>query len=265
MRLEIIIPAYNCRRTLDRTLSSLGAQTDNDFSVHIIDDCSTESYNDIIDRHKNLNIRVTRNSTNMGCGMSRQVGIDMTDADYIAFLDSDDMLMPYTVETWKCAVNASSEVDMFHSHFFEQKHSSGVSNIRLLKNGFPWCHGKLYKVSFIRHWNIRNLPEIKCSDDNYFNSICAELGNIAAIPIPMYLWADNPDSITRKSDGSFNREAAGDFVHAMRLVVKFIKSKGINKFKYMDNTINNIRMIIDTVDSDVKHEFHLLLNEINGR
>lgn len=125
MNIEIIIPAYNCRKTLSRTLSSLGAQTDSAFSVHVIDDSSSEDFRDILDRHDELNLRITRNPVNMGCGMSRQVGIDATEADYIAFLDADDMLMPYTVETWKNAAETAPDVDIFHSYFFEQTDLNG--------------------------------------------------------------------------------------------------------------------------------------------
>ena len=113
---EDIIKAYFLRFFGEQ--NEQDCQTDTDFLVHVIDDCSTEDLSPIIDMHKNLNIRVTRNEKNLGCGMTRQVGIDSTTADYIAFLDSDDVLMPYTVELWKCAVKANPFIDLFHSYFF---------------------------------------------------------------------------------------------------------------------------------------------------
>ena len=119
MTIEIIIPAYNCKKTLHRTLYSLECQTDTNFSVHIIDDCSTEDLTSIINMHKSLNIRFTRNEKNLGCGMTRQVGIDSTYADYIAFLDSDDVLMPYTVEVWRNQAMIDPSADLFHSYFYE--------------------------------------------------------------------------------------------------------------------------------------------------
>lgn len=262
MRIEIIIPAYNCRDTLNRTLCSLGAQTDNDFSVHVVDDCSTEGFQDILDAHRELELRVSRNSVNLGCGMSRQVGIDATEADYIAFLDSDDVLLPYAVETWKNAARSAPDVDMFHNHFLEQTYQGNESGFLLHKNGLPWCHGKLYKTSFLRHWGIRNSPEVIYSDDNFFNSMCSELGIVGVIPTPLYLWTNNPKSITRSPESRFSQEAVGDFIHAMRLSVRFVKSKGIVRLKYIDNTIANIKQIIENADDYAKNEFRLLLNEI---
>ena len=40
--IDVIIPAYNCTNTLGTTLASLAAQTDKDFHVIVVDDCSTE-------------------------------------------------------------------------------------------------------------------------------------------------------------------------------------------------------------------------------
>ena len=100
MNIEIIIPAYNCRKTLSKTLGSLVSQTVSEFSVHIIDDCSTEDLSEIILQFKKSfkyksfkkyqKFRVRNDQTRRELIKSK--------ADYIAFLDSDDVLMPYTVE-----------------------------------------------------------------------------------------------------------------------------------------------------------------------
>jgi glycosyltransferase involved in cell wall biosynthesis len=50
--MTIIIPAYNCSKTLGRTLDSLVQQTNKEFSVVIIDDCSTENILDIINSYE---------------------------------------------------------------------------------------------------------------------------------------------------------------------------------------------------------------------
>ena len=62
--IDIIIPAYNCSKTIGKTLASLVAQTNNDFNVIIVDDCSTEDFRPIIrDYEKILNIKYIKSSS----------------------------------------------------------------------------------------------------------------------------------------------------------------------------------------------------------
>lgn len=259
MKLEIIIPAYNCKKTLHKTLASLEAQTNSNFYVHLIDDCSTENFNDIIQYHSKLNIKVTRNQKNLGCGMTRQVGIDNTDADYIAFLDADDVLMPYTVEVWRNMAESAQEVDIFHSYFYEQAIQNDTPILRLIKNGATWCHGKLYKVSFIKKYNIRNNSEVRYMDDAFFNSMCTELGRVSTIPIAMYIWLNNQESITR--NGKMTSAACRyDFIHAMIISTQFLFSKGVKKIKHMPQTLEQLECLKNEFDEQTINEYNNLLS-----
>ena len=119
--INVIIPAYNCHSTLGRTLSSLVAQTDANFEVIIVDDCSTVDIKPIVDDYMSkLNIIYIRNEQNVGCGMARQVGIDNATQKFITFLDSDDMFMPYTVETFNSIIEVNPDTEYLHSYFYEQ-------------------------------------------------------------------------------------------------------------------------------------------------
>ena len=63
--IDVIIPAYNCKSTLERTLGSLVAQTDPNFKVIIVDDCSTEDIKSIVDDYSSkLKITYIRNEEN---------------------------------------------------------------------------------------------------------------------------------------------------------------------------------------------------------
>ena len=76
--------------------------------VVIVDDNSTEDFLDIIETFKqSLNIKYLRNITNLGCGGSRQVGIDFIGLsdNYILFLDSDDILLPNAIQDFKHIIN----------------------------------------------------------------------------------------------------------------------------------------------------------------
>ena len=221
--INVIIPAYNCYSTLGRTLSSLVAQTDTNFEVIIIDDCSTEDIKSIVDDYTNkLNIIYIRNEQNLGCGMTRQVGIDNATQKFITFLDSDDMFMPYTVETFNSIIETNPDTEYLHSYFYEQIVINNNPAIFLWKDNYTACHGKLYNVELIKKYGIRNSPLVKWADDSFFNSMCSELMNMSIISIPTVLWTNNKNSIMRRQDIERDAAIKEDFLNAMLLSAEFV-------------------------------------------
>ena len=238
--INVIIPAYNCHSTLGRTLSSLVAQTDTNFEVIIVDDCSTEDIKSIVDDYTNkLNIIYIRNEQNLGCGMTRQVGIDNATQRFITFLDSDDMFMPYTVETFNSIIEANPDTEYLHSYFYEQIIIDNNPAVFLWKDNYTACHGKLYNVELIRKYGIRNSHLVKWADDSFFNSMCSELMNMSIISIPTVLWTNNKNSIMRKQDTERDAAVKEDFLNAMLLSAEFVlKQKG--HIDHLQNTIEDI-------------------------
>lgn len=261
--IEVIIPAYNCFSTLRNTLYSLAAQIDKNFKVLLVDDCSTEDILSIVDEFKNiLDIRYIRNECNLGCGMTRQTGIDNAVGDYITFLDSDDVFMPYTIEVFNKISKSRPNVNIFHSYFYEQEIYNGTSSFVLHKDGYTWCHGKLYKMEFLKKYNIRNLPEVKYADDSFFNSMCSELSDYSIIEFPMMVWLNNKDSITRKTDGIYQKEKMSDFINAMMISVQFVsKYKSVAEISHLPYTLNIIKYSYDKNYSSYPMEEQIKIDE----
>ena len=250
--INVIIPAYNCHSTLGRTLSSLVAQTDTNFEVIIVDDCSTEDIKSIVDDYTNkLNIIYIRNEQNLGCGMTRQVGIDNATQKFITFLDSDDMFMPYTVETFNSIIEANPDTEYLHSYFYEQIVIDNNPAIFLWKDNYTACHGKLYNVELIKKYGICNSPLVKWADDSFFNSMCSELMNMSIISVPTVLWTNNKNSIMRRQDVERDASVKEDFLNAMLLSAEFVlKQKG--HIDHLQNTIEGIikRMSLDEKETE---------------
>lgn len=259
--IDIIIPAYNCSKTLGRTLSSLVSQTDTNFLVTIVDDCSTEDIKHIVEDYSSkLNIKYIRNKENLGCGMSRQVGIDNTECTHFTFLDSDDVFMPYAVETFNTILLAHPETEYVHSHFYEQTKVNGYSALILHDDGYTWCHGKLYNRSLINKFGIKNSPLIKWADDSYFNSMCSELLQMRIIALPLYLWCNNRDSVTRKVDPEREKLKKEDFLTAMNMSKQFVLQFK-DSISHMDLTLKKL----DKIDPSLNDKEAELLKQIQER
>ena len=98
-KISVVVPVYNVEEYLDECLTSLERQTVRDLEILIVDDGSTDGSAAIAQRHAAADERiriVTR--PNGGLGAARNTGIEEATGEYLAFLDSDDVLPPTAYE-----------------------------------------------------------------------------------------------------------------------------------------------------------------------
>ena len=92
--IDVVIPTYNAARTLRETLQSLQAQSFTNWHAFVVDDCSTDDTRIIvqsfIDDDSRFNLVSTERNSG-GPATPRNIGVKASNADYIAFLDQDDM------------------------------------------------------------------------------------------------------------------------------------------------------------------------------
>ena len=93
MKISVVTLAYNSEKTIEETIKSVLCQSYTDFEYIIINDASTDNTEQIIKRYaeKDLRIRYHKNEKNSGVACSRALGIKLSDGEYIAFIDSDDL------------------------------------------------------------------------------------------------------------------------------------------------------------------------------
>lgn len=98
-RLSIIIPVYNAEDYLDRCLVSILEQDFSSYEVILVDDGSTDSSPMICDRYSDTDPRFrTVHKKNGGVSSARNVGLDLAKGEYVMFVDSDDSLLPDSLE-----------------------------------------------------------------------------------------------------------------------------------------------------------------------
>ena len=90
--IDIIIPVYNTPlNDLERCLNSILSQTFNDYKVYIIDDGSNNDTKEYLDNYaKGKNNFIVKHIENGGVSNARNMGIDISNSKYIAFVDADD-------------------------------------------------------------------------------------------------------------------------------------------------------------------------------
>lgn len=90
--ITVIVAAYNCEEYVEETIRSIVNQTYTDWKLIIVDDGSTDSTGFICDYYEgDSRIRVIHND-HSGLSISRNLGLSLSDTDWIMFADADDAL-----------------------------------------------------------------------------------------------------------------------------------------------------------------------------
>ena len=97
---SVVIPAYNCEGYIEGCLRSVQAQTIPDVEIIVIDDGSTDCTAERVQAMAAQDERITLlvNEKNRGVAETRNRGVRMAHADWVAFLDSDDCWLPDKLE-----------------------------------------------------------------------------------------------------------------------------------------------------------------------
>ena len=97
---SIITPTFNSAEYIKATIQSVQNQTYTNWELLIIDDASTDSTVAIIKEviAKDSRIQLYELDENSGAALTRNVGIDNAQGDYMTFLDADDIWFPDFIE-----------------------------------------------------------------------------------------------------------------------------------------------------------------------
>ena len=96
---SIIMPVHNAKRFIDDTLKSLNRQTYQNYEVILVDDGSSDDSGNICEKMSRKDNRfIVIHQNNAGAGTARNAGLMYVTGEWVAFLDSDDLLEPYTIQ-----------------------------------------------------------------------------------------------------------------------------------------------------------------------
>ena len=158
LRFSVLIPCYNCSKTLPNTLSSCLQLKFDSFEVILIDDCSKDSVESIYNHFlpsfskKNIHLKYHRNSVNLGVSFSRNLAWDFAIGEYICFLDSDDIWHESKLQIVDHFLNANNWDCLCHSYTYNND------------NFFTKCDLSNYHIKKLNSINLllRNPSQTSC-------------------------------------------------------------------------------------------------------
>jgi glycosyltransferase involved in cell wall biosynthesis len=110
--ISVIMAVYNNEKYLREAIDSILKQSFREFELIIIDDCSTDSSELIINEYGKLDSRLVihRQHMNSGVAIARNVGLQLSQGEYIALMDSDDISLPDRLEKQYRFIKAHPEI-----------------------------------------------------------------------------------------------------------------------------------------------------------
>ena len=92
---SVIIPAYNAAEFLAATIASVQKQTFSDWELLIINDGSTDDTVAVVREYQETNHNIHLiHQLNQGVSSARNLGVEKSKGQIIAFLDADDQWLP---------------------------------------------------------------------------------------------------------------------------------------------------------------------------
>lgn len=202
-KVSVIVPVYRTEAYLKRCVDSLLEQTMKELQIILVDDGSPDGCPALCDRLAREDGRILAlHQENKGAGPARNLGLERADGEYIAFVDSDDYVLPEMYERLYTAAR-SCDADMVLSglrylggivldqeggeeiknSFTQEEIFQGEDGLKKLmlgiagaapgeredsRYGFSACKN-LYRGALLRQSGVRFLSEREiCSEDALF-------------------------------------------------------------------------------------------------
>lgn len=183
----VIIPTYNRAARLVSTLQSVFDQERPPAEIIVVDDCSTDDTPDVMAGLMKVhgNLQYHRHDVNMERAAARNTGMAEASADYITFLDSDDIMYPqclraagdFAVETGSLLFHSLYEsVDEEGNHLRYWPTPPLDNTIREIALGnFLSCIGNFIHRDIYRDYRFDPNPVLAASEDwDFWLRVCAD-------------------------------------------------------------------------------------------
>lgn len=198
---SIIIPMYNAEKYIDETISSVFKQEYTNWELIIIDDGSSDSSAQTVQKYLSDTRIKYYYQKNAGVSVARNNGIEKSKGKFIAFLDADDVWKPanlnekiYTLKTGN-AYWVYSDMDLIDQHSKSLDKTVEGTDVNITEHYLLWdrtvvpgpCSNIVIKRLCFEDANIRFDPNFSTAADQDF---CFNLSaRYTGKRIPKPLWS----------------------------------------------------------------------------
>lgn len=209
---SIVVPAYETKpQFLRQMISSVINQTYKNWELCIADGSNTQNVEENIKSLLGIEerIRYKKLKKNAGIAQNTNAAIDMTNGDYICFLDHDDILTPNALYEMVLASQNNPNADLFYSDedkvssdlkIYSNPHFKPDFNKELLCSYNYICHFVMIKRELIQKVGKINEKYDGAQDYDFILRCTESAGQVCHVPKILYHWRMSETSTAGNSD-----------------------------------------------------------------
>lgn len=263
-KVSIIIPAYNTRDVINRTLHSVEQQTYSNYEMIIVNDGSTDGTKEFLDKYGSSRDNVIiYHQENKGVSAARNIGIELASGEFICFLDSDDtyestflekMLAHIQKTNAKAAFCFYKEIVDTQIFYWEARYSNeNQLSTFLEENGyFTFCAMLLHK-NILSENNIKFKEKMKLAEDILFTVQVINKTKLSCVPEYLYNYHKRENSATTSK---WNKEDWMNELDGWKFVYNYLLENYYKSDK--DRALNRLKKII------IKKELTYLMEQLKN-
>lgn len=117
-KVSVLIPTYNYGHFLSEAINSVLIQTYQDFELIIVDNCSTDNTEEIVNNYakNDARIKFMRNPENIGMYRNYNQALLLAQGEYIKFLNADDKFEPTLLEKFVRVLDNDKTISVVTSY-----------------------------------------------------------------------------------------------------------------------------------------------------
>ncbi len=188
--ISVIIPVYNVEKYIEKCIDSVCKQTYSNLEIIIIDDGSTDGSGKLCDKWQKEDDRIiVLHKRNSGQSGARNAGLDISKGDYIAFVDSDDYILPNMYEELLNLLR-ENHADIAHCDFqrTDEELPESKDSIKMLmssEEAFLYCAEREKWSVWCSLYSARVWEYIRFTEGRYFQDAMA----LTEVMARSFIWA----------------------------------------------------------------------------
>lgn len=279
---SVIVPVYNSEKYLEQCLDSICAQTLKNIEIICVDDGSTDSSPELLQKYSEQDKRVkVLRQQNQYAGIARNNGIEHAQGEYLVFWDSDDFFEPKALEMlYQRIVQMNADICVCGGNqYLESKEKSYPYNGYMNKNRIPetdcfnresnpdyilnftnvevW--NKMYRKEFLKEQGLE-FDSIRVGEDVVFSMAALCLAQkITTLPAALVNYRKNSEG---GLVGTVSQRPVEPFAAWVKLA-EFLDAKGILPEKsFVNRVAGTLRNLLRRLQTE--EAFDAAVNYLQG-